>query len=30
MHRRNLANDVGGGGQSRPWVLGTLIYVGFK
>jgi hypothetical protein len=27
-HRRNLAGNIGGGGQNRPWVLGTLIYEG--
>ena len=29
-HRRNLANNIGGEGQNRPWVLGTLIYEGVK
>jgi hypothetical protein len=25
-HRPNLASTIGGGGQIRPWVLGTLFY----
>jgi len=29
-HRRNLVNNTGGGGEIRPWVLGTLIYVGVE
>jgi hypothetical protein len=30
IHRRNLANNLGGGGQNLPWVLGTLIYQGAR
>ena len=30
MHRRNLARNGGGGVQNRPWVLGTVMYKGFK
>jgi hypothetical protein len=29
-HRRNLANNIGGGWGNRPWVLGPLIYEGVE
>lgn len=29
-HRRNLADNVGGGGYNRPWVSGTSIWKGVK
>ena len=30
-HRRNLASNIGGGGgASKPWILGTVIYEGVQ